>query len=160
MSSQAGVQLFLQRILAAKDDVVDRLVRGISRGTGHDFGSKNAFVQDANRALSELGYMLVRVSVEGTHYYSLKDLESAAYSADPAYGLPAEFYSQPEEEPTPFAASSHTAGCRAVDAHRLLDCHFGAAEVSVYMDAMSHVISEGGRPDPFPHPPPQARRSL
>lgn len=38
---------------------MDRLIRNICRGTGHDFGGKNGFIQEANRVLSDIGYMLV-----------------------------------------------------------------------------------------------------
>ncbi|GFE53545.1 beta-tubulin cofactor [Babesia ovis] len=137
-----GIQLFVQRVLASKylqDAQVDSLVRAISRGTGHDFGTKNAFVQHVNSALSELGYMLVRVSVEGRHYYSLKDLESVSHPSDAPFGSSQDVVTADDLSGN-LAPSSTSHGPSLFN--RTFDCLFSPSEVAVYMDAMSHIIQE------------------
>ncbi|BAM41688.1 conserved hypothetical protein [Theileria orientalis strain Shintoku] len=85
MSSNVAVSLFLQRLLHEKymeDSSVDSLIQGIIRGTGTPFSSKASFIQHANKLLSDVGFILVRVIVSGKKYYSLKDLDSTNSSAD------------------------------------------------------------------------------
>ncbi|GBE58563.1 beta-tubulin cofactor D [Babesia ovata] len=146
MASQAGVHLFLQRIFVAKDDVVDGLVRSISRGTGHEYGGKNGFVQEANRVLEDIGYMLVRVVFNGVPYYVLKDLETVTYIADPRYGGSQGASSNINDGDMSPSQSSQSSGTRYTDSLRVLDCKFTPAEVAVYMDAMAHIVRESGYP--------------
>ncbi|EDO08513.2 hypothetical protein BBOV_III009570 [Babesia bovis T2Bo] len=133
MASEAGIQLFVQHLLAKKYlsmDDLSALVRGISRGTGHDYGSNKGFIKEVNDCLSELGFMLKRVNVEGVSYFSLKDLES--------------FHTTTTRARVP-ASSGTRNESRSENTSRVFEHVFTPSEVSIYMDAMEQVLTSFDR---------------
>eukprot|EP00371_Babesia_bovis_P003434 XP_001612081.1 hypothetical protein [Babesia bovis T2Bo] len=108
MASEAGIQLFVQHLLAKKYlsmDDLSALVRGISRGTGHDYGSNKGFIKEVNDCLSELGFML-------------KDLES--------------FHTTTTRARVP-ASSGTRNESRSENTSRVFEHVFTPSEVSIYM---------------------------
>lgn len=132
------MQLFIQRLLGEKsltEETVDSLVTSISRGTGHDFGGKNGFIQEANKCLEDLGYMVVRVNLNGTPWYSLKDLDYSA-SKNNADGVSEYFLPQSNAEEEPGSQAT-----TAEERPKMSGTRFSLQELYVYFEAISQIIS-------------------